>query len=432
MAEFDPSELVSGLGDESPPTGFDEDLWSVLEDELERTSGGGTSLETASGEATLVDAIRDDETKSARKRRAVVWVGAAAAVVAVVVGVSVQLAQDEDGGPFTGTEEPVVSAPVVPDPVAPTSPPTTAAAADPGDFEVGAVFEGRSLSFFDDGEVWERGEGTTWNRLDPTNLEVVETLELPVAASMIDFSDVAIWARGDDGRLLRIDPVTLEVAAAIEIDVDEFFLGADAVWVVDIDAGIVTRIDPETDAVVATIEVGDDPQLAYTGADAVWVNLGVDGLLNSPGAVGRIDPATNTLVATIEAPPTPAAFNVGHGAVWARSSGAFGPLVRIDPATNTVVASIEVGEEQVSTAGGGIAIGQTAVWHAHRDLAADGVWTVRLSRIDPATNTVVATIDLGEMDVTFLGGGVVATDTAVWAANKVIDGWVRVDVPAGT
>ncbi len=58
-------------------------------------------------------------------------------------------------------------------------------------------------------------------------------------------------------------------------------------------------------------------------------------------------------------------------------------VVRIDPTTNSVKTTIDVGE-----APSAIAVGEHAVWVAN---SGDGT----VSRIDPATNTVVETIDVG-------------------------------------
>jgi YVTN family beta-propeller protein len=58
-------------------------------------------------------------------------------------------------------------------------------------------------------------------------------------------------------------------------------------------------------------------------------------------------------------------------------------LLRVDPATNTVVDTIPVGDGPI-----GVAVGEGAVWVAN-ELSAT------VSRIDPEKNEVVETIPLG-------------------------------------
>ncbi len=66
----------------------------------------------------------------------------------------------------------------------------------------------------------------------------------------------------------------------------------------------------------------------------------------------------------------------GGGAVWVLNQGD-GSVSRIDPATNKVVATIEVG---VPGGGGDIAVGEGSVWMT--------AFEHLLSRIDPSTNMV--------------------------------------------
>jgi YVTN family beta-propeller protein len=67
----------------------------------------------------------------------------------------------------------------------------------------------------------------------------------------------------------------------------------------------------------------------------------------------------------------------GGGAVWTLNQGD-GSVSRIDPKTNKVVATIEVG---VPGGGGDIAVGEGSVWVTSFEFP--------ISRIDPSTNQVV-------------------------------------------
>ena len=166
----------------------------------------------------------------------------------------------------------------------------------------------------------------------------------------------------------------------------------DAVWVTV--GGTETRkIDPVTGEVLL---VAATPGAYYVsvGAGAVWVP--------SPAGVSRIDPVTGA-VTSITVDLDVSDLLASDDAVWTTHKHE-GMVSRIDPATNAVVATIETG------AG------------AH-DLAIDehGVWITNykantVSRIDPATNTVVATIEgVGS------GVGITVGDGDIFASTSAGD-----------
>ena len=94
--------------------------------------------------------------------------------------------------------------------------------------------------------------------------------------------------------------------------------------------------------------------------------------------VTRVDAATNHVAATIPVGPKPRFLAAGLGAVWILNQGD-GTVSRIDPASNKVVATIAL---ETPGNGGDIAIGAGAVWVTNLGTP--------LSRIDPATNQVTA------------------------------------------
>ena len=101
---------------------------------------------------------------------------------------------------------------------------------------------------------------------------------------------------------------------------------------------------------------------------------------------------------------TPEAAAAGDGAVWL-SNPSLNTVTRVDPATNTVTATIPVGPQPQ-----GIAVSPGAVWVAN----AGGP---SVSRIDPATNRVVATIRVGpKRDCCAEHTSVIASPRAVWVA----------------
>jgi YVTN family beta-propeller protein len=143
---------------------------------------------------------------------------------------------------------------------------------------------------------------------------------------------------------------------------------------------------------VAQIPLAGVPTGIAMGFGSVWVRTG--------SAIARIDAATNRIVARIRVPGAHELFHTevatGEGAVWTSNIGA-GSVSRIDPRSNAIVATIPVWPSNNCAQDGalskcsspiGIATTDDAVWVAlHRE------WKV--VRIDPATNKVVATIPIG-------------------------------------
>ena len=141
-----------------------------------------------------------------------------------------------------------------------------------------------------------------------------------------------------------------------------------------------------------TIHVGGAPDRVVIGAGAVWVGDG--------GRISRIDPTTER-IERVPGAATPIA--VGAGALWARAFDSVHTIVRIDPATNQVVATIDLGVDP-----GTIAVDGTDVW------VADPAGTV--VRIDATSNTVRARIWIGSL--TF---GIAAGPDVVWVSGRSFD-----------
>jgi len=197
-----------------------------------------------------------------------------------------------------------------------------------------------------------------------------------------------IWVTTPTGAA-RIDPATDTVTGKVALgsgDDEIEGIGVDraGVWVADFDTDAVYRIDPQTLKVVATIAVGAAAERLVATDTAVWVGD------HHGGAISRIDPATGTVVATVEGglpgPDGPQAISLGFGSVWVGIPNT-SSVIRIDPVTNAVQATIV--EPAATMPCGGLANTADAVW-----VSSCGETTV-IARIDPRSNTVVATIDLG-------------------------------------
>jgi branched-chain amino acid transport system substrate-binding protein len=209
-------------------------------------------------------------------------------------------------------------------------------------------------------------------------------------------------------------------------------VGEGAVWVLNTQDETVSRIDPKTKAVSRRFETRGVPTDLAVGGGALWVGNGGGRDANFTVSVSRIDPKTGAITRTLKLPdPTgsasTASFNwgfpqiaVGSGAVWAANPGR--TISRVDPATGELVATIEADA-------GSIAAGEEGVWF----LSGPGV-----QRIDPRTNRIGQTIPIGSGSTSGIAvgaGSIWATaeeDGLVWRIEPGPDSATRsIDVGVG-
>jgi streptogramin lyase len=232
--------------------------------------------------------------------------------------------------------------------------------------------------------------------------------------------DSAVWVHnGDNGAILRIDPQSNAVVASLTIPAGPggVAIGEGTVWVANATVGTLSRINPQTNAVVATVTLPSqnkhDGAVVAISPGAVWVNDTVN------DKVVRVDPQTNRVVATIADQFGPTDISYGAGQTWVSTfTDSSHGLTRIDPATNQVMARIDVGSSASLQCTSVVALPQ-AVWAVA--LQPGNGSSAVLNRIDPATNQVVATIPTPDI-VPF---HFAADDHAVWIWGP--DGLYRVD-----
>jgi YVTN family beta-propeller protein len=111
--------------------------------------------------------------------------------------------------------------------------------------------------------------------------------------------------------------------------------GLKRVWISSYAENEVVGIDPATNEVVTTLAVPEGPCGVTVGFDSVWVSGGSQ-------TVARIDPESGETLATIAIPGEIYDVQAGPDAVWA-TDRTNGTLVRIDPATNEIAATSELG-----------------------------------------------------------------------------------------
>ena len=134
------------------------------------------------------------------------------------------------------------------------------------------------------------------------------------------------------------------------------------------------RIDPESNTVSARFEVGAPGIVDLVAAfDALWV------LDRTDGSVVRVDPKRNRVVGRISVSEPVGAVGLGDS-LWVVTSG--GTLSRIDPASNQVISTLETG---VAGTQGIVA-------------AKDRLWLRTSSQVvavDPSTAGTVVSVEVG-------------------------------------
>jgi len=137
------------------------------------------------------------------------------------------------------------------------------------------------------------------------------------------------------------------------------------------------------------------------------------------GKLASLPPA-GKVVASIPVPAV-GGLAIGAGAVWVANMNPR-TVTRIDPETNVVVATIPLGEPDFLWGPTRLAFGHGSLW------ATDGM-SSSVFRIDPEANRVAATIPLGS-PTQFSSGplGIVVTSDAVWVANT----WGTTEAPNGS
>lgn len=254
------------------------------------------------------------------------------------------------------------------------------------------------------GSVWVGNhQGNSISRIDPATNAVVATIPVPGEPTGVTAAFDAIWTYTPIDRLLkRIDPATNAIAATVALDDEGGSITgvqalAGSIWFAG-DSGLVRRIDPVALTPLSSLDMASD----CAGSLAVAAGLLWHAPLCGGSSVAIIDPAGAagpTVKSTVAVPGANAVWS-GLDAVWVSSVD--GGITKIDPATGAVLASGSAGlrAEQLRT-------GLDAVW-----VRVDGM---TLARMDPATVQVTATYGLPPSPIP--GGGIAIGDDAVWAVN---------------
>ena len=217
-----------------------------------------------------------------------------------------------------------------------------------------------------------------------------------------------VWISGIEPGIVGYDAGTGKQQASVPTK-DVYLAmeaGHGALWAAEASDGqypdTLLRIDPVTGAVAfraAAPEPGLKPESSLAVTDtAVW---GIVGDFGTPDdrRLTSFDPRTGEVLEIVPAPEAANSVRGGFGSLWVSTSQR--TVVRIDPADGTEQAVIETG-----SGSGFLTVTEDAVWVLN---GGDGT----VSRIDPETDEVVATVQVSEGSIS--GGDIVGDDGSVWA-----------------
>lgn len=230
---------------------------------------------------------------------------------------------------------------------------------------------------------------------------------------------VTVWAVGDTDVLLRIDSATNAVeqlAAPVKRDDTGLAIAEDGLWVTRWAGGRLYRLDPRTGEIELTVEMPSAVTMAFID-DGLWV--GQEAL----GSMVLIDRKTGERGPSV----TQGAYGAaGLGDLW--FSGKTPSIRRVDPATNTVVATIDAPGESNCGVGGAF---PDDVWTACFGMDLRDRW---IARIDPTTNTVATAVRVPQTH----GGGIAVIEGQPWFIGTFEDaagpfaGLLRLNRDSGT
>jgi DNA-binding SARP family transcriptional activator/ABC-type transport system substrate-binding protein/streptogramin lyase len=241
--------------------------------------------------------------------------------------------------------------------------------------------------------------------------------DLPVAASgagQLRATAGWVWDKKESGDLLQIDPRTLQIVRSISIGhtIGGFAVGDGGLWFVAADSRTLLRVDPRYGLVTrrSRLSPESDPNLGAIAESAdlafadgsVWVAHGL-------AQVDRVDPGSGRVIHRFPIRDA-SLLAVGGGAIWVGSSD-LGQLTKIDPATNVIVATARI-RPWISAlaAGGGF------VWASN----SERIW--KLSPDGELLDTIKTPSDTGSM--TF-------GDGALWVTNDILGTVARIDPLTG-
>ncbi len=225
---------------------------------------------------------------------------------------------------------------------------------------------------------------------------------ISVRSDAVDLApgDRALWVVGF-GEVSRLDPASGRLVARISTpgtgQDSQIALGDGSVWVTaGIRRPLIYRIDPATDRVTARVHVPGLPSGIAVGGGAVWVTVIPR---SGPGDLVQINPRTDRVLgAPVKVGPGPGQVVYADGALWVADTSPFSVL-RVEPSTGHVTTAVGTSPGPAGDFGiGSIGLSFGSLWVASND---------SLTRIDPHTLRVIATVPIPRADLIAFADGVV-------------------------
>ena len=249
-----------------------------------------------------------------------------------------------------------------------------------------------------DGSVWVTSpEGHVLYRIDPLTGLTEDTVPVGSGAGAIAVAGSDVWvADALDGTLSQVSSVTSSVVGVVAVGPEPsgIAFGHGAVWVADATASTLVEVNASSGHVMSTEQLSTPPFGVTLGAGSVWTS--------DPGEneITRIDQQGGPPV-QISVGSVPTAIAFGLGSVWV-ANGLDSTVSRINPATDTVVATIPVGDGPDA-----LAIVGDSVW------VADGSSST-LTKIDATSSYVTTSISMGGSPVALTSVG-----NRLWVATRL-------------
>lgn len=240
------------------------------------------------------------------------------------------------------------------------------------------------------GHVWtaNAGDGTV-TEVDPENFHVVQTIGLGSAATDLVVAAGEVWvATGSDDSVIRIDARsggvlgTIHVPRDFEASAYTIAAGSGAVWLGS--GGDIFKIDPSTHTLAGHWHYGGGINSLAVAGGSVWA-------ASSEETVVRMSATTIRQTGGTTLGVIPAALAIGADSVWVAAPAPSGPpaaVWRLDPVTARVTQTTTLGRVVGFPPTLDIAFGEGALWVASYDAGT-------VTRLDPGTGRIVATIQIG-------------------------------------
>lgn len=232
--------------------------------------------------------------------------------------------------------------------------------------------------------------------IDVDRAEVVGAVRVGDRPGGIAVGEGSAWVTNTGAETIsQIDLATRAVVNSIDVGRGPagIAVAAGSIWVANSGERTVSRVNVAAGRLVDSIVVGNGPIAIALGADGLWVANASD------STIVRLDLASGEPGPPIAVAALPVALAVDDTGVWVVSQDG-GAVTHLDPQSGaTLSAPIVLGSRPTA-----VAIGAGSVWVA----GSDGTVT----RIDPASNRVTATIDAGGSLTS-----IVVTESAVFVAD---------------